>query len=226
MPIPLPSSAQVWIDFDGTITRHDLLDDLVARHSQDESWKQLDRQWKAGKIGSRRCLQQQFALLCLSEGDLAAFLAEIHLDPGLPPLLELLDRFQVPYAVVSDGIDEFIHRTLASHNLEMPVRSNTIDRRGTETSLVCPKRRPECVSAASLCKCASMTEEGRSGRAGIYVGSGRSDLCPSTRAQAIFAKGPLADELTAAGRPFLPFETLLDVRDKLRRSWTEENVGC
>jgi len=219
MQLPSPEQSQVWLDFDGTITRRDLLDDLILRYSVDDSWKQIERLWQAGEIGSRQCLEGQFALVRISDADLKKFVSEVELDPGLLPLLELLDKFSVPRAIVSDGIDQFIRQTMQRHNIDIPIRSNAIERTGLEMKLLCPHNSHKCVSAAAHCKCSSMTALGKAQRRSIYVGDGRSDLCPARQSQIVFAKGNLAQSLSIENRPFQRFTTLLDVKDALERQW-------
>src|SRR2546423_5439290 len=81
-PIPRAEAAQVWIDFDGTLAGRDVLDDLIRRFSIDDSWKMIEERWQAGLIGSRQCLEQQLALLDLSNEELNGFLDSVPLDPG------------------------------------------------------------------------------------------------------------------------------------------------
>jgi 2,3-diketo-5-methylthio-1-phosphopentane phosphatase len=219
MQLPPPSHSQVWLDFDGTITRRDLLDELILRHSVDDSWKQIERQWQAGEIGSRQCLEGQFALVRINDEQLETFLGEIELDPGLLPLLELLDRFNVPRAIVSDGVDRFIRHAMARHNIDIPIRSNAIERMGLEMKLVCPHSSANCLSAAAHCKCTTMKTLGKLPLKSIYVGDGRSDLCPSRQSDVVFAKNNLAKSLMIENRDFFPFTTLLDVKEALERQW-------
>ena len=72
--LPEAGAAQVWLDFDGTLTRRDVLDDLIVRYARDESWKLIEERWQAGLIGSRQCLSEEFALLDVSHGELWAFI--------------------------------------------------------------------------------------------------------------------------------------------------------
>ena len=221
--IPLPPAArcQVWIDFDGTITGADVLDELIRRHAVDDSWVAVEAQWQRGLIGSRECLSRQLAVVRATEAELDRLLADIPLDPGVGRLFAVLAAARVPVAVVSDGIARFIGRLMARAELShVPVRSNAVARRGAAMDLLCPHGSPDCVSAAAHCKCHSMVALGTAGRdCHIYVGDGRSDLCPARRADVVFAKGVLAANLAAEGIAFVPFETLADVADTLASQW-------
>ena len=64
---------------------------------------------------------------------------------------------------------------------------------------------------------AALTRPGRDRH--LYVGDGRSDLCPARRADLVFAKGALATALATEGVPFRPFDTLADVAATLAAGW-------
>jgi len=133
--VPLSSNAQVWIDFDGTITRQDVLDELIKTYAIDDSWKLAELQWQEGAIGSRECLSRQLAVVRIADSAIDGFLDSIQLDPGLASLVNLLDRYHVPAAVLSDGLDRFIGPLLARAGLRrLLFRSNTFDREEQRTA--------------------------------------------------------------------------------------------
>lgn len=218
--VPEPQSAQVWIDFDGTVTEGDLLDMLIKRFSRNDSWKLIEERWRAGLIGSRECLAQEFALLALSRAELENELAGVRVDPGAARLLALLAQHGVPVAILSDGVERFIREVLYRAGVPAPtIRANGVAHRGRTLSLrplhgagVCPVR-------SAHCKCASMRELGCGRRRSIYVGDGRSDLCAARTAEVVFAKGALAAALDKERRPFTLFSTLDDVASALERAW-------
>jgi 2,3-diketo-5-methylthio-1-phosphopentane phosphatase len=213
--------AQVWIDFDGTITRRDVLDDLIQRYAVSDSWKLIEERWQAGIIGSRECLGEEFDLIRIDKADLAEFLRGVAVDPGLNHLLDTLVRYRVPVAVLSDGIDQFIRAVLARHGIaDMTIRSNALLHRGDRLTLHCPRASDACSSAAAHCKCKSAEQLLQIGRKTIYIGDGRSDLCPSRKSNAVFAKGALAQALTREAIPFTPFVTLNDVAATLEAAWS------
>ncbi|MFI5378367.1 MAG: MtnX-like HAD-IB family phosphatase [Tepidisphaerales bacterium] len=219
--LPPAEKAQVWIDFDGTITRCDVLDELIQQFSVDESWKRVEQEWQAGRIGSFECLTQEFALLRITAAELDRFLDSIPIDDGAGELLQLLRQFEVPFAILSDGVDRFIRRILGRLGIaDVIIRSNAVVHSGTRLRLRCPHRHPECDVAAAHCKCASAESLLQPGRTSIYIGDGRSDLCPARKAGVVFAKGTLARCLRAERNPFRTFDSLSDVAAALRASWS------
>jgi 2,3-diketo-5-methylthio-1-phosphopentane phosphatase len=213
--------AQVWIDFDGTITCRDVLDDLIQRYAISDAWKLVEERWQAGIIGSRQCLREEFDLIRIDKAELDEFLEGVGVDPGLNRLLDTLRNHRVPVAVLSDGIDHFIRAILARNGImDITIRSNTLVHRGKRLSLRCPYASTACSCAAAHCKCASAEELLQIGRKTIYIGDGRSDLCPARKTTAVFAKGALAQALTREVVPFTPFATLNDVAETLEAAWS------
>jgi 2-hydroxy-3-keto-5-methylthiopentenyl-1-phosphate phosphatase len=223
--LPAAQAAQVWIDFDGTLAGRDVLDDLIRRFSRDDSWKMIEERWQAGLIGSRQCLEQQLALLDLSNEELNAFLDSVPLDPGAVGLLKFLEKFEVPAAILSDGIDRFIRKIIRRHGVtNLPVRSNTIRRKGRSMELHCPHSKESCSSASAHCKCGSAEAIGDVNRGTIYIGDGRSDLCASRKADFVFAKNVLARLLDEEGIPYVRYATLADVQHVLSTAWSKPAV--
>jgi 2-hydroxy-3-keto-5-methylthiopentenyl-1-phosphate phosphatase len=218
--VPRPDEAQVWIDFDGTLSRRDVLDDLIRTYSVNESWKLVEEQWQAGLIGSKQCLERQLALVEISDEELNDFLDGVDLDAGAVPLLKLLNKHKVPVAVLSDGIDWFIKRVLLRHGIKnLEVRSNTVVRNDRKIELQCPHHVTQCKSGSAHCKCGSAKALGEVTRGSIYIGDGRSDLCAARESEIVFAKNALAKFLTQEGREFRTFDTLSDVRNVLATAW-------
>ena len=218
--MPPAGQCQVWLDFDGTLSRQDVLDELIARHAVDDSWKEVEGRWREGRIGSRECLGRQFSLLRVDSAALDRLLDDMALDPGAGDLVALLDAAQVPVTILSDSVDWFIRRILGRHGLaHVPVRSNTAVFLGDRLHLQCPHASPCCASGAAHCKCDSMSALGHAHRRSVYVGDGRSDLCASRKADFRFAKGALAECLEKESLPYVPFSTLADVARCLGAAW-------
>ena len=217
---PPPALAQIYIDFDGTLSQADVLDHLITRYSINQDWRRLESDWEAGRIGSRECLAGQLAAVRVSHADLHGFLDSVRLDVGAADLLQFLRSHRIPVVVLSDGIDQFISAILHRHGIrDLTVRSNALHVLGGSLTLHCPHASPDCSSRSAHCKCASAAALQQGQRKTVYIGDGRSDLCAARRADVVFAKRALARCLTAEGRPFYPFETLADVRAVLLAAW-------
>jgi 2-hydroxy-3-keto-5-methylthiopentenyl-1-phosphate phosphatase len=218
--VPEARRCQVWLDFDGTTVRQDVLDEMIRRHSVDDSWLQVEERWQAGLIGSRQCLQEQFALLRMSPRQLDDMLDAIEIDEGMFSLVELLEEAGVPLVILSDGVDSFIGRILCRHGLsQVEVRANSVVREGLAFRLLCPHGHSWCECEAAHCKCASMALMGDRHRRSVYIGDGRSDLCPARKADCVFAKSVLAECLARESAGFIPYSTLHDVVAVLSNAW-------
>ncbi len=218
--LPEPQAIQVWFDFDGTISRQDVLDELVNRFSRNESWKLIEERWKAGLIGSEACLREEFFRSDVSDADLYDFIDQVEIDTGFLPLIELLRQNQVPFAILSDGIEKFIRRILQRYDAgKIEIRANRISRRKEQLHLVCSHRHNHCLSAAAHCKCSSAVALRKGQRKTVYIGDGRSDLCPARQSDIVFAKGVLATELATQQRPYIPYASLHEVAAIFSRAW-------
>ena len=71
----------VFVDFDGTIAPQDTTD-LILERFADPAWRDIEEEWRAGRIGSRECMVRQIDLIRAIEEELDAFINEIEIDPG------------------------------------------------------------------------------------------------------------------------------------------------
>jgi 2-hydroxy-3-keto-5-methylthiopentenyl-1-phosphate phosphatase len=224
-PVPPAAQSQFWIDFDGTISSQDVLDELISRYAVDDSWKLLERRWQDGDIGSRDCLIGQFDLVRITPPELDALLNRMVLDPGAVTLFRLLDLHRVPVVILSDCVDFFIRRILRRYGFShLEVRSNTAVFADGGLRLYCPHENSACTFGAAHCKCASMDALGQPDRRSIYVGDGRSDLCASRKADLVFAKSVLTRLLDAEKIPYRAYTTLHDVAATLSAAWQPDPV--
>jgi 2,3-diketo-5-methylthio-1-phosphopentane phosphatase len=208
----------VFLDFDGTISRVDVVDAILDRYA-DPAWERIEREWKAGRIGSRACLAAQLALVRASQADVDGLLEDVQIDRGFLPLLDACARAGIRSHIVSDGFDYCIGRILrqvpeshqellaqvsvhASHlELEAPDRWKTAFR-FMDT---------ECEHGCATCKPAVMAALNPGGAPSIFVGDGLSDRYAAAAADVVFAKDKLAAYCTEQGIAFHRYETLADV---------------
>jgi len=207
---------EVYFDFDNTIAEIDVLDDLIARFSRNEDWKTAEAEWVAGRIGSRECLERQMAQVRIGPAALSAYLETIALDPGFQPLVQYLRSRGIEPVILSDSFDLIISAILAHHGVEgIAVFANELRSEGDALKPSFPYAGSIC-STQGNCKCSHLYRRGRAaGTQKIYVGDGRSDICPAGFCEILFAKDRLLQHFSALHKRCLPFRKLSDVLSQL-----------
>jgi 2,3-diketo-5-methylthio-1-phosphopentane phosphatase len=191
----------VFVDFDGTIAPVDTTDLLLERFAA-PAWRDIEDDWKSGRIGSRECLVRQIDLVRASQAQIDAFIDGIEIDRGFAHFARLCRRLGHSVTVVSDGLDRTVKAVLERHDLELPYYANRLQWRGGDRwRLTFPHARSDCQALSGNCKC--QFSEGLPRQLRIVVGDGRSDFCVAGRADLVLAKGALADHCRAAGLPHL-----------------------
>src|SRR3990167_7759814 len=100
-----------FLDFDGTITKADVVD-LVLERFASPAWRDVEKEWTSGKIGSRECLGRQLGLVAAGMSELNALVDAVDVDAGFVPFLKAAHELSVPVTIVSDGFEPFIRRIL------------------------------------------------------------------------------------------------------------------
>lgn len=208
MPDHAPRPA-LFVDFDNTITRGDVLDAVIERYSATGAWRGWEADWQAGRISTPECLGLQVGDLRASPEDLRRFMAGVEIDPAFAAIVEWARQAAVPLEILSDNFSTLIHAILEHHGLgHVPVLANELvfDRNRPQARF--PFRDPACARCAH---CKAQHLRAAPGRPRIYVGDGLSDLCPCLVAEVVFAKDSLAAALERQGTPFRPYRALDEV---------------
>lgn len=204
------ASTSVFFDFDGTISTTDIGVHILERLAHD-GWRDLDRAYAAGVIGSRECMRRQWECIpaSVSEDQRRAAAREVPLDPAFGPLVEALRAAGAELAVVSDGYGFYVHELLAEWDL--PIFTNDVD--FTTNAVVFPHVAEDCGSCAACgtCKPSFLAQARARGRRTIFVGDGTSDRHAARVADEVFATGALARWCKTEGIAHREFENLGDV---------------
>ena len=179
---------RVLLDFDGTVTKKDTVDLLLERFALSQ-WRDIEREWESGTIGSRECLERQSALLRATPSQLDDVIDDVPIDPATDALVRRCRARALDLTIVSDGYDRVIRRVLARAGLSVPFVSNVLLPKGwNEWALLTPSALADCRVGAAHCKCARAVTSGRV----VLIGDGRSDFCVAHAANFVIAKGRLA----------------------------------
>jgi 2,3-diketo-5-methylthio-1-phosphopentane phosphatase len=213
----------LFFDFDNTITRGDVLDEVIERFSAAPAWREWEAEWQAGRMSTADCLALQMGNLRASPEALREFVSEASIDPAFAAIVDWARRESVEVRIVSDSFSLLIGAILARHGLShVPVFANELDFRGDVPVARFPFRDPACPRCAH---CKARHLRAIADRARIYVGDGLSDVCPALIADVVYAKDSLAADLARRGVPFRPFASLAEVLRDLHREPARLSTG-
>ena len=216
-------NCRVFVDFDGTISPVDTTDMLLERFAA-PAWREIEEEWKAGRIGSRECMVRQIDLVRATPADMDAFVGAVEIDDGFGGFVNLVRRLGHALVVVSDGLDRTIRTVLDRNGIDVPYFANHLQWRGTDRwRLKFPHAKSDCASLSGNCKCSFA--EGRPRQLNILVGDGRSDFCLAGRADLVLAKDSLLKHCRTVDLPHMPFDNLYEATGLLA-GWLRERAAA
>lgn len=208
----------IFCDFDGTISRQDIGWELFQRFGQHEPW---NAQMIAGILPVREYWQKMAQHLTqpITHELLGDFLRTIPIDAGFQSLLAVARNHSIPFTIVSDGFDLYIHRFLELHGItEVEIFCNHAELTpdgGMTVSF--PHATEGCDCFTATCKRNVLLRLAHPDARIIYIGDGISDHCPAEHADIVFAKGKLAAWCNANRIPHYPFSGLENVALQLSK---------
>lgn len=201
-------------DFDGTITRTDVIDSILQRFA-DPSWEAIENEWLQGDIGSRECLSRQLSLVKATPSELLAFFDTIDIDPDFPDFVDHVIGLGASLEVVSDGIEQGIARILARNYVSLlPILANRLRQLGHDSWRIdFPYSSDARRAASGNCKCKSTPKSKRV----LVIGDGQSDMCVASTADFVFAKDRLAEHCERNGIAYARFDSFAELPALLAR---------
>jgi len=220
MKIINPDKCVVFFDFDNTIATCDVFDSLLPRFSRDDLWMKLEKQWEKGKIGSRDCLEGQIKGMSITKPMLDDYLSGIKLDPSFKKLIKFLSAKRVKSFILSDNFDYILKRILhQNHNIRnLKIYSNRMRLDRGKLIPDFPYRNKKCQVCAH-CKTENLLANVQKDSIIIYIGDGRSDICPSQYADLVFAKDSLLRHFKERKLACFEYQNLKDVYGYFKRSF-------
>jgi 2-hydroxy-3-keto-5-methylthiopentenyl-1-phosphate phosphatase len=202
----------VFFDFDNTITKFDVIDNMLERFSKDNGWMELEKHWRSGKIGSKDCLRGQVKGIRISKKDLNSYLKSVKLDPYFKKVLTLLRSKNIQTYILTDNFDYMVKTILKSNKLnKIPVYSNKVRLTGDKLMPSFPRSSKTCGNFCGHCKKTTMRRLSEKNKTLVYVGDGRSDICPAKSADVVFAKDTLLKYCRSNKIDHIPLNNINDV---------------
>jgi 2,3-diketo-5-methylthio-1-phosphopentane phosphatase len=204
-------------DFDGTASPTDVGNQLLERFSGD-GWEEIDRDYCAGKIGSRAAYTRIAPLFKGNRTDMLEYvLATATLDRDFNLFYRLCRQNGIDVKIVSDGLDFYIEALLTKHGLtQMVYHANcaVFEEQG-RVSFEFPGVSEDCGRCGN-CKRAILKRYRPSYSRIIYIGDSYSDICPARDADLVYAKTVLYAKHSHNGNHCIYFEHFDDVIKSLQ----------
>ena len=188
------------VDYDGTIALTDVSDIVMAEYVAGD-WEAEAAAYDAGRIGSRRLMTLEMAMVDSDPADLLATAAAQPHDPGFIGLVRRAQAAGIPVEVVSDGFGFFIEPALAALGVpDLPVVTARTTFRGRRASIDYPNGNPRCL-VCGTCKRDRVLAHRAAGRRVAFIGDGESDRYAAGYSDVVFAKRSLVRICIEAGWP-------------------------
>ena len=205
----------VLIDYDGTIARSDVSDEVMWRYASRDAWAPLEAAYLRGEIGSRTLLTRQAALLHGQTAEIATIGDEQALDPHFGAFVAFLRERRIGIEVVSDGFGFFVGPSLERAGLGgLPVYTAQTTVRPDGVAIAFPDGHPVC-HVCGTCKRERILVHQRAGRHVVFIGDGFSDLYAAAHADTLFAKDHLAEICADQGWPYRTWVSFADIQAAL-----------
>lgn len=208
---------QIFSDFDGTITTRDTVDVLLTELA-DPAWEQIEEEWIAGKIGSRECMARQVPLIRGGWKKVQELLDTLQITEGAATFVEWCRSKNIPFIVVSDGLDRVIEYILRKNGIHADriFANHLIESANGEFSLQASVRPRFANCQSGVCKCQLVGQAGYQ-LIRVVIGDGRSDFCWSKESDLLYAKGKLVDYCRKENITCNEFDTFNDIHASLSK---------
>ncbi len=203
----------VFTDFDATITREDIGDNLFRKFGDYDACVENYRKYRAGELDAKECWRRNCATITAMPPDaFHAFVDGIWVDGSFTVFADFCRTRAIPVTVVSDGFDAYITRVLAHMGLSsLPFFSNAAAfSAGGGITPAFPHTDAECTSCAN-CKRNHLLTRAGDDHVVVYIGDGYSDCCPARYADLVYAKHTLLKYCEKENITYHRFETFRDV---------------
>jgi 2,3-diketo-5-methylthio-1-phosphopentane phosphatase len=203
------------VDFDGTVTKTDLLDTIASRFGDPVVYQEVDDGLDEGRLSLREVITREFRPVTRPLAEVVDWeLENVELRPGFDELVELAEERGWRLVIVSSGFHELIEPILEREGLAVEVHANRVDPR-PDGWVVDWRYDESCESCGESCK-RSIVRRFADGGEIVYIGDGYSDRCAAEASDEVFATRGLARYLEERGVPYEPFDDFHEIAAKLR----------
>ncbi|HVY62661.1 MAG TPA: MtnX-like HAD-IB family phosphatase [Planctomycetota bacterium] len=200
----------IFVDFDGTITEHDLLDRIAQTFGDPEVYAEVDAGLDENRFTLHEVLRREFEPVRAPLAEVVDWVLEhASIRPGFAELVALARERGWRLVVLSSGFEELIAPVLEREGLDVELVSNAVDPDPGGWRVRFRDEEP-CLVCGEPCKRGAVRELADGDRV-VYVGDGISDRCGAEASDLVFARRSLARYLDEQGIAFRPFDDFHEV---------------
>jgi 2,3-diketo-5-methylthio-1-phosphopentane phosphatase len=209
------SERTVVVDFDGTITEQDLLDEIALTFGDEGVYREVDEGLDDHSLSLNEVIRREFEPVRAPLAEVRAWVLEnVSVRPGFRELVELARERGWRFVIVSSGFRELIEPVLEREGLaDVELLSNAVDP-DPDGWKVQFRVSDVCETCGQPCK-RSTAAALANGTELVYVGDGYSDRCAAEAADIVFARRGLATYLEERGVPYDRFEDFHSIARRL-----------
>ncbi len=196
---------QIFSDFDGTITSRDSIVFLTETFGAGSNLRNdIFEQIKSGKLTVYEAIKRELATVTVPWEEAAQALKKhIQVDPGFPMFVRWCRREGHLLSVLSSGIQPVV--SLFIEEFGVPFFAHQVEMTATGWHY----RRDQSANKTSILQKIKGTAKI------VYIGDGTSDVEAIPYVDLLFAKGYLAEHCQQEGISHHPFQTFLEVQQRL-----------
>jgi len=210
----------IFSDFDGTFTARDVGNRVFTKFSEGRN-RQLVEDWKKGLMSSRECLRREAELISITPDEFYSFVGSFELADGAAKLHVAATGNDIPFILLSDGLDLYIEHILKLNQLDgVPFHANRGILKNNGLTIDFPYDNNSCRRCGS-CK-GERIREITAGDHGswevIFIGDGLSDICALSESDIIFARGDLLKYCSEHHFDAIEYQNFFDILKWLKDS--------
>ena len=212
-------SKVVFCDFDGTITTQDTFVSMLEKFAPETAQKLLPAIFKR-EISLKEGIHQTLGTIsAVVYPEIIEYIACQPIRAGLLELLEFLNRYQVPFVVLSGGLTDMVNAVLERQQLRQHVTAIYAGKADTTGKLL---RAYSTIESEDefVAKAKAMAKYPAQEK--IAIGDSVTDINMSLAADLVFARDRLMEYLDAENKPYIQWDNFYDVQNYLFDRWQIE----
>ncbi len=207
-----PHKFKIFVDFDGTITKKDVGENMFLTFGDPDKAREIVQRWISEEINSKETwIQLCETIPSLDMQKFDEFINSMEVDETFLDFVNYCNENGHEIFVLSDGLDYYINKILKRYGLEnLTLYSNIAEFRNGRIYPVFPYTDEECDRCAN-CKRNHIINNSADDDITIYIGDGFSDTCPAQFTDFIFAKNSLLKYCEKNRISYYPFENFNEI---------------